>query len=218
MNKSESKYFNTALCMDEALISLLKVKDLEYITVKEICEKAGVNRSTFYLHYETIDDLVNEAIETMNQRFMSYFADTKGIAEELNHTDLSNLVLITRDYLEPYLRFVSENKDLYRVAFRNPWEMQANVKYGYIKKYIIEPILKRFGVPEVYWRYYIAYYIDGIMAIIKEWLETDCQDSIEMVAAVIEECVRPVDGTQGRKYREIHKTPPEDKDAPKKVE
>ena len=218
MNKSESKYFNTALCMDEALISLLKVKDLEYITVKEICEKAGVNRSTFYLHYETIADLVNEAMETMNQRFMSYFADTKGIAEELNHTDLSNLVLITRDYLEPYLQFVSENKDLYRVAFRNPWEMQANVKYGYIKKYIIEPILKRFGVPEVYWRYYIAYYIDGTMAIIKEWLETDCQDSIEMIAAVIEECVRPVDGTQGRKYREIHKTPPEDKAAPKKVE
>ena len=218
MNKSESKYFNTALCMDEALISLLKVKDLEYITVKEICEKAGVNRSTFYLHYETIDDLVNEAIGTMNQRFMSYFADTKGIAEELNHTDLSNLVLITRDYLEPYLRFVSENKDLYRVAFRNPREMQANVKYGYIKKYIIEPILKRFGVPDVYWRYYIAYYIDGTMAIIKEWLETDCQDSIEMIAAVIEECVRPVDGTQGRKYREIYKTPPEDKAAPKKVE
>ena len=149
MNKSESKYFNTALCMDEALISLLKVKDLEYITVKEICEKAGVNRSTFYLHYETIADLVNEAMETMNQRFMSYFADTKGIAEELNHTDLSNLVLITRDYLEPYLRFVSENKDLYRAAFRNPKEMQANVKYGYIKKYIVEPILKRFGVPNV---------------------------------------------------------------------
>ena len=53
MNKAESKYFNTALRMDEALISLLRVKDLEYITVKEICEKAGVNRSTFYLHYET---------------------------------------------------------------------------------------------------------------------------------------------------------------------
>lgn len=214
MNKSESKYFNTALCMDEALISLLKVKDLEYITVKEICEKAGVNRSTFYLHYETIADLVNEAMETMNQRFMSYFADTKGIAEELNHTDLSNLVLITRDYLEPYLRFVSENKDLYRAAFRNPKEMQANVKYGYIKKYIVEPILKRFGVPDAYWRYYIAYYIDGTMAIIKEWLETDCRDSVEMIAAVIEECVRPV----GRMYSEIHKTPAEDKAAPGKAE
>ena len=217
MNKSESKYFHTALCMDEALISLLKEKDLEYITVKEICEKAGVNRSTFYLHYDTIADLVNEAIETVNQRFMSYFADTKRIAEELDHIDLSNLVLITRDYLEPYLRFVSENKDLYRAAFRNPKEMQANVKYGYIKKYIVEPILKRFGVPDAYWSYYIAYYIDGTVAIIKEWLETECRDSVEMIAAVVEECVRPVDGTQGRMYRDIHKTPA-DKAAPKKVE
>lgn len=54
MNKSESKYFNTALLMDAALLTLLEGKDLEYITVKEICEKAGVNRSTFYLHYETL--------------------------------------------------------------------------------------------------------------------------------------------------------------------
>ena len=217
MNKSESKYFNTALCMDEALISLLRVKDLEYITVKEICEKAGVNRSTFYLHYETIDDLLNETIEIMNQRFMSYFADINGISEELYHTDLSNLVLVTQDYLYPYLRFVRENKDLYRAAFRNPNEIQANVRYGYIKKYIIEPILKRFGIPDSYWRYYIAYYIDGIMAIIKEWLKMDCHDSVEMIAAVIEECVMPVEGIDGRPYSEIHKTQA-DKAATKKVE
>lgn len=73
MNKSESKYFHTALRMDEALIALLEEKDLEYITVKEICRQAGVNRSTFYLHYETIADLVNEALEMINQRFLSYF-------------------------------------------------------------------------------------------------------------------------------------------------
>ena len=73
MNKAESKYFNTALRMDEALISLLRVKDLEYITVKEICEKAGVNRSTFYLHYETIGDLLSETIETVNRRFFYCF-------------------------------------------------------------------------------------------------------------------------------------------------
>lgn len=47
MNRSESKYFNTAVCMDEAFLSILGKKDLSFITVKEICEKAGVNRSTF---------------------------------------------------------------------------------------------------------------------------------------------------------------------------
>ena len=51
MNKNESKYFNTAILFDEALIYLLENKDIEYITIKEICNKAGVNRSTFYLHY-----------------------------------------------------------------------------------------------------------------------------------------------------------------------
>ena len=52
MNKSESKYFNTALLMDEALLLILEKKEFEFISVKEICDKAGVNRSTFYLHYE----------------------------------------------------------------------------------------------------------------------------------------------------------------------
>ena len=69
MNKSESKYFNTALRMNEALLALLEEKALEYITVKEICHQAGVNRSTFYLHYETISDLVHETLEMINQRF-----------------------------------------------------------------------------------------------------------------------------------------------------
>ena len=48
VNKSESKYYNTACLMDEALILLLEKKEYSFITVKEICEKAGVNRSTFY--------------------------------------------------------------------------------------------------------------------------------------------------------------------------
>ena len=62
MNKSESKYFNTAVRMDEAFLALLEKKDFAYITVKEVCEKAGVNRSTFYLHYETVSDLLSESV------------------------------------------------------------------------------------------------------------------------------------------------------------
>lgn len=49
--------------MDEAFLRLLEKKDFAYITVKEICETAGVNRSTFYLHYETIGDLLAESAE-----------------------------------------------------------------------------------------------------------------------------------------------------------
>lgn len=71
LNKSESKYFNTAIKMDKAFLQLLEKKDFEYISVKEICEKAGVNRSTFYLHYDNISDLLSESIRYMNEQFLS---------------------------------------------------------------------------------------------------------------------------------------------------
>ena len=60
MNKSRSKYFNTAVRFDKALLSLLEKKPFEYITIREICETAEVNRSTFYLHYENTSDLLKE--------------------------------------------------------------------------------------------------------------------------------------------------------------
>lgn len=37
MSKQETKYTNTAVLMDEALIKLLNTKTIDYITVKEIC-------------------------------------------------------------------------------------------------------------------------------------------------------------------------------------
>ena len=196
MNKSESKYFHTALRMDEALIALLEEKDLEYITVKEICRQAGVNRSTFYLHYETIADLVNEALEMINQRFLSYFPQQEEeVLGNMSGQEREKLVLVTREYLLPYLRFIRDHKKVYRAAFRNPSSMGANARYRELKQHILGPILERFEIPADHRPYYIAYYIEGIAAIIKEWLRQDCGDDVEMIAHIIESCVRPRDGS-----------------------
>ena len=192
MNKSESKYFNTALRMDEALIALLEKKDLEYITVKAICHQAGVNRSTFYLHYESIAELLDETMEMINQRFLSYFPqEEEAVLGDMEHRELNDLVFVTQEYLLPYLRFIQDNKKVYRAAFRNPSSMQANARYGVLKQRILDPILERFEIPAARRPYYIAYYMEGIAAIVKEWLRHDCGDSVEMIAAIIESCVRP---------------------------
>ena len=195
MNKSESKYFNTALRLDEALLALLEEKDLEYITVKEICHQAGVNRSTFYLHYETISDLVNETMEMINRRFLSYFPrQQEEILGNLGNRERKELILVTREYLLPYLRFIQDNKKVYRAAFRNPSSMQAHVRYGELQQHILGPILERFEIPASHRPYYMAYYVEGIIAIVKEWLRQDCADEVEMIAGIIESCVRPRDG------------------------
>lgn len=199
MNKSESKYFNTALRMDEALIALLEKKDLEYITVKEICHQAGVNRSTFYLHYESIAELLDETMEMINQRFLSYFPqEEEAVLGDMEHRELNDLVFVTQEYLLPYLRFIQDNKKVYRAAFRNPSSMQANARYGVLKQRILDPILERFEIPAARRPYYIAYYVEGIAAIVKEWLRHDCGDSVEMIAAIIESCVRPKEIHRGQ--------------------
>lgn len=178
--------------MDEALLALLEEKDLEYITVKEICRQAGVNRSTFYLHYETISDLVNEALEMINQRFLSYFPQQEEeVLGNMGSREREDLVLVTREYLLPYLRFIRDNKKVYRAAFRNPGSMQAHTRYGELKQRILGPILERFDIPASHRPYYMAYYVEGIIAIVKEWLRQDCTDEVEMIADIIESCARP---------------------------
>lgn len=100
MNKSESKYFHTAARMDEAFLALLEQKDFAYITVKELCAAAGVNRSTFYLHYETMGDLLSESVSYMNEQFLACMqADSSTFITRLRDCPLEELYLITPAYL-----------------------------------------------------------------------------------------------------------------------
>lgn len=134
MNKNKSKYFNTAVLFDEALICLLEKKDLEYITIKEICNKAGVNRSTFYLHYESINDLLEETIFYVNKRFLLYFSDDpKEFINKISVLELEELKLIENKYLTPYLTFIKENKRIFNASFNNPKVMGTYDKYNYLK-------------------------------------------------------------------------------------
>ena len=75
--------------------------------------------------------------------------------------------------------------------------MQAHVRYGELKQRILSPILERFEIPAAHRPYYIAYYVEGIMAIVKEWLKQDCADPAEMIADIIETCVLPGGGSHG---------------------
>ena len=73
MKKNESKYFYTANLMNKALLFLLEKKDIEFITVTEITKKAGVSRSTFYLHYDSVYELFSETVENLNNQFINSF-------------------------------------------------------------------------------------------------------------------------------------------------
>ena len=190
MNRSESKYFNTAIRMDKAFLELLEKKDFAYITVKEICEMAGVNRSTFYLHYETIGDLLSESSEYIIQQFLSYMQkDSNVFIEKMHNCSIDELYLITPEYLVPYLSFIGEHQRLFRTTLENSAILQLENSYAGLSKYVLMPILERHGIPVQERNYMITFYIHGLMAIITEWVKNDCIDSIEQIIRIMQTCI-----------------------------
>ena len=186
MNKSESKYFNTATKMDLALISLLKKKPFEYITVSEICETASVNRSTFYLHYETISDLLDETTRYLLDDFRSYFpTDTI----DLVCCDRNELVFVCDKYLTPYLTYIKNHKEVFGTAITHNKILKFEDVHKRLFDNIFNPILDRFHYPSNTRQYVMMYYLNGINAIVLEWLKNGCDKSIAEISEIISVCI-----------------------------
>ncbi len=83
----------------EAFFRLRKKKNLDKISVKELSEKAMINKATFYLHYKDVYDLSekleNELIASMIDEVRSYDlrkgrSEFRGFAEKLSKTIIEN--------------------------------------------------------------------------------------------------------------------------------
>jgi len=190
MNKSESKYFNTARRMNEALLSILEKKDFQYITIKEICSKAEVNRSTFYLHYENVNELLNETVEYKLNSLNEKFTGTQMITtSEIESCPMEELMFITPKYLIPYLEFVKENKTIFTLAVTQPSVIKVNETFNERYTKYFAPIMKRFGLNEAQSHYKMSFYLNGMFAVITDWIKNDCKDDIEFIAKLLCSCV-----------------------------
>ena len=178
MNKQESRYDNTASLMDEALLLLLEQKDFDRITVKELCQKAGVNRTTFYLHYEGMNDLLDETIERINERF-------KESLSVVPQGDPSKEILTSEKYLRPYLGFIKENMRAYRIIHLKDHLFKSQKTFDSFYETVFSPALTHFGVKEDEKKYVFAFYTQGTVAIIGKWLEENCRDDIDMIIELI---------------------------------
>lgn len=159
MNKSESKYYNTARLMDEALLLLLDKKEFDYITVKEICEKAGVHRSTFYLHYESMADLLAESIQYLFTELKNSYAQDLTVNPQRD--DLDALLLFTPEWSVPYLQFLKEHKKAFMAAVANPALFGVQQTLGKLYNTVFEPILARYHVPERKKHYLVHFYMNS---------------------------------------------------------
>ena len=83
MNSFDARVRYTRMVIEDSFLELLKAKPLTKITVTEVCQKAGINRATFYKHYLDIPDLFEKMEEQLFDQIRQMFRDKASNMESM---------------------------------------------------------------------------------------------------------------------------------------
>lgn len=144
---------------------LLQTKELNKVTVTDVCKKAGINRTTFYSNYYDIYDLAD-----------SMRKEIEGVIQELYSDEIEN-AYNSNDFL-PIFRYIKENQILFRFYFKLGYDEQYHIiRYDH-------NLAKEFFNDE-FVEYHCEFFRAGINRIIKMWLSGGCKESPEQMAGII---------------------------------
>jgi AcrR family transcriptional regulator len=161
----------TKQLLKNSLITLMHTKSIGKITIKELCENADINRSTFYLYYTDQYMLLNE----IENELLSL------VREHLGKID-SNIGSVR--YLEALLSYIEDNADIFKTllcrqesqSFQSAFIEASflNLKLN-ISLNCIEPVSG----------YVYNYLIMGCLSMIKQWMESNFDISSKDMADLI---------------------------------
>ena len=113
----------------------------------------------------------------------------------MSNSQLKDLLLITPEYLLPYLEFLKDNKAIYKIAFSQPNVLKEQYIIKHLHKNIFEPILDRFSVPKYEQKYMMSFYLSGMGAVLIEWIKNDCKEEKQTIVNILTKCLNLGDVT-----------------------
>ena len=184
MEKQDRRVIRSKMRMREALISLMQEKLFPEITARDITDRADLNRTTFYLHYNNVFDLLEELEEETVSEFARMLEETP-ILE--NSTWESVLIGKICDY-------IAENQDLCRCLFLNPHSDCFTEKLTEIMKRKGQEIRKERGLErDSRQTDYIRHFIScGAMGMVKRWLAEGMPLSKAEMMDLTEKIMHPI--------------------------
>lgn len=109
--KQDARVRYTKMMVKSSLLELMQTKPVAKITVTEICEKAGINRATFYSHYSDPTDLLHsierELIEDISRRVQPAIAALGGDLKD----SMTEIVEYVRENAEACRALLSDQGD-----------------------------------------------------------------------------------------------------------
>ena len=96
--KTDRRVKYTKMVLKETLLELLEERPIERITVKELCDRADINRSTFYVHYGSPQELLDSICKELYMEIFQKKRDFSDIKEYM--TQICDIMYENRQLLK----------------------------------------------------------------------------------------------------------------------
>ncbi|WP_410496250.1 TetR/AcrR family transcriptional regulator [Cellulosilyticum sp. ST5] len=160
--------------VQNALIQMLKEAKINKITILELCQVAGINRTTFYKYYgsqyDVFDEIVKEYLQQTSFTVLENLSDGKSGYECLRET----------------LQYIKDHHEFAKLMLQQDhYSLLSNIKYLFpqFDDIIINCLPETLDINT---KNAIATYVQhGSVSILKEWVLSDCKVSPEEEAQLI---------------------------------
>lgn len=193
MNSFDARVRYTRMVIEDSFLELLKEKPMAKITVTELCQKAQINRATFYKHYLDVPDLMEKIEENLFSAIRTFF---EGEAIKMKPF-MVKMMQYTKDNRERFMALGGENGDpnlmtkTFLVCYESAYPLVAQNT----------PNLKENERQMLY--YFISH---GSGALLTWWIRNGMQETPEEVAEIaLSLCSITADGVQGSDWRSRYK-------------
>ena len=164
---------------------LLQEKAISQITVGEICKKIGINRSTFYAHYQDVYAVMELIFEELNQELVARYEGME--QDNPENQEIEGTLFYTRQrYIKIQMEHMKEYRWFYLGLLRDPANLLMEKAMKALREEIADPIFYRYGVQSKEGDYFFRYTIAGYFAVCQQWLENGCKETPEHIATIME--------------------------------
>ncbi len=159
----------TKKLLKDSLTEMLNSQSIYHISIRELCEKAGINRSTFYKYYGNQFDLLEEMEKDLLEATENFLSQ---------QTDIKNTTVI-----EQTLKYLEKNIDFVRLL------INSNVDPTFANKLfaltpiqtMLKDLFENRSTPNEY-EYVTNFIIHGAYQAVCMWLNKENRESSEWMA------------------------------------
>ncbi|MFA5585418.1 MAG: TetR/AcrR family transcriptional regulator [Saccharofermentanales bacterium] len=175
----------TALALQQSLVELLLEKPLREITISELTQAADISRTTFYLHYQNIDDLFIQMENNIYLQLAELIHLSMADEHSVLYVEPDEAGNPTLPVLTEVFHFIRSNPQLSLVLLKNPdstffdkiWSTGHDVLIERMALLESETDVSRI-------EYYYIFVINGLRGLIEHWIASNMREPVKQIVEI----------------------------------